>query len=450
MNQLNQRPIIALDFSTWQEVEDFLLFFPEEEKLFVKIGMELFYQEGPEIVRYLKDAGHDVFLDLKLHDIPNTVEKAMRGLAKLGVDLTCVHAAGGIRMMEAAMRGLEEGTPEGGKRPLLLAITQLTSTSEEEMHADQLIEVSLEKSVIHYASCAKKAGLDGVVSSAWEVEAIKETAGDEFVCLTPGIRPEGTVVGDQTRVVTPSQAREIGSTFIVVGRPITQATDPYEAYRAIQTEWSQPKMNVEQSIAKDLLEIEAVFLNPSNPFTWASGIKSPIYCDNRITMSYPKVRKEIAKGLARKIKEAFPEVQVIAGTATAGIPHAAWVAEILDLPMVYIRSKAKDHGKGNQIEGRIVEGQKMVVIEDLISTGGSVLEAAEAAKREGAAILGVAAIFTYELPKGKANFEKAEIPLMTLTNYSVLIEAALEDRYIDEQELTLLKEWKKDPENWQF
>ncbi len=449
MNQLNQRPIIALDFSTWQEVEDFLRFFPEEEKLFVKIGMELFYQEGPEIVRYLKDAGHDVFLDLKLHDIPNTVEKAMRGLAKLGVDVTCVHAAGGIRMMEAAMRGLEEGTPEGGKRPLLLAITQLTSTSEEEMHADQLIEVPLEKSVIHYANCAKKAGLDGVVSSAWEVEAIKETAGDEFVCLTPGIRPEGTVAGDQTRVVTPSQAREIGSTFIVVGRPITQATDPYEAYRTIQTEWSQPKMNVEQSIAKDLLEIEAVFLNPSDPFTWASGIKSPIYCDNRITMSYPKVRKEIAKGLASKIKEAFPEVQVIAGTATAGIPHAAWVAEILDLPMVYIRSKAKDHGKGNQIEGRIVEGQKMVVIEDLISTGGSVLEAAEAAKREGADILGVAAIFTYELPKGKANFEKAEIPLMTLTNYSVLIEAALEDRYVDEQELTLLKEWKKDPENWQ-
>ncbi len=449
MNQLNQRPIIALDFSTWQEVEDFLRFFPEEEKLFVKIGMELFYQEGPEIVRYLKDAGHDVFLDLKLHDIPNTVEKAMRGLAKLGIDVTCVHAAGGIRMMEAAMRGLEEGTPEGGKRPLLLAITQLTSTSEEEMHADQLIEVPLEKSVIHYVNCAKKAGLDGVVSSAWEVEAIKETAGDEFVCLTPGIRPEGTVAGDQTRVVTPSQAREIGSTFIVVGRPITQATDPYEAYRTIQTEWSQPKMNVEQSIAKDLLEIEAVFLNPSDPFTWASGIKSPIYCDNRITMSYPKVRKEIAKGLASKIKEAFPEVQVIAGTATAGIPHAAWVAEILDLPMVYIRSKAKDHGKGNQIEGRIVEGQKMVVIEDLISTGGSVLEAAEAAKREGADILGVAAIFTYELPKGKANFEKAEIPLMTLTNYSVLIEAALEDRYIDEQELTLLKEWKKDPENWQ-
>ena len=134
--------------------------------------------------------------------------------------------------------------------------------------------------------------------------------------------------------------------------------------------------SIETTIAKDLLEIEAVFLSPSEPFTWASGIKSPIYCDNRITMSYPKVRKEIAQGLADKIKEAYPDVEVIAGTATAGIPHAAWVAEILDLPMVYIRSKAKDHGKGNQIEGRIFEGQKMVVLEDLISTGGSVLEAA--------------------------------------------------------------------------
>lgn len=207
-------------------------------------------------------------------------------------------------------------------------------------------------------------------------------------------------------------------------------------------------MNIEQTIAKDLLEIEAVFLSPNQPFTWASGIKSPIYCDNRITMSYPKVRKEIARGLAEKIKQEFPEVEVIAGTATAGIPHAAWVAEILDLPMVYIRSKAKAHGKGNQIEGRIFEGQKMVVIEDLISTGGSVLEAAEAAKREGADVLGVAAIFTYELPKGKANFEAAGLPLVTLTNYSVLIEFALENKTIDETELALLKEWKKDPENW--
>lgn len=205
---------------------------------------------------------------------------------------------------------------------------------------------------------------------------------------------------------------------------------------------------IAEQIAKDLLSIEAVSLSPDEPFTWASGLKSPIYCDNRVTMSYPEVRRAIAQGLAAKIKEEFPDVEVIAGTATAGIPHAAWVAEILGLPMVYIRSKAKDHGHGNQIEGRITDGQKMVVIEDLISTGGSVLEAAAAAKREGADVLGVAAIFTYELAKGKNNFEAAEMPLVTLTNYSTLIESALQEKYINHEQLELLKKWRKDPENW--
>lgn len=205
---------------------------------------------------------------------------------------------------------------------------------------------------------------------------------------------------------------------------------------------------ITEQIAKDLLSIEAVSLSPDEPFTWASGLKSPIYCDNRVTMSYPEVRRAIAQGLAAKIKEEFPNVEVIAGTATAGIPHAAWVAEILDLPMVYIRSKAKDHGRGNQIEGRITKGQKMVVIEDLISTGGSVLEAAAAAKREGADVLGVAAIFTYELAKGKKNFEETNTPLTTLTNYSTLIESALQENYINQEQLELLKKWRKDPENW--
>lgn len=206
--------------------------------------------------------------------------------------------------------------------------------------------------------------------------------------------------------------------------------------------------SIERLVAEELLKIKAVFLSPNEPFTWASGIKSPIYCDNRLTMSYPAVRKAIAKGLAEKIKLNYPDVEVIAGTATAGIAHAAWVADILDLPMVYIRSKAKDHGKGNQIEGQITPGQKMVVIEDLISTGGSVLEACQAAKREGAEVLGVAAIFTYELPKGTANFEASQIPLVTLTNYSTLLETALEAAYIQKEDLTLLNRWKQDPENW--
>lgn len=203
-----------------------------------------------------------------------------------------------------------------------------------------------------------------------------------------------------------------------------------------------------KKIAQDLLEIKAVSLSPSEPFTWASGLKSPIYCDNRITMSYPKVRTAIAEGLAQQIKEVYPDVEVIAGTATAGIPHAAWVAQILNLPMVYIRGKAKEHGKGNQIEGRITEGQKMVIIEDLISTGGSVLEAAEAATREGATVLGVAAIFTYELPKGVENFVAKKVKLLTLTNYSTLIDVALSIEYINQSEVSLLQEWKKNPAEW--
>ncbi|MGL9877291.1 orotate phosphoribosyltransferase [Enterococcus sp. DIV0240d] len=201
-------------------------------------------------------------------------------------------------------------------------------------------------------------------------------------------------------------------------------------------------------IAKDLLDIEAIFLRPNEPFTWASGIKSPIYCDNRITMSYPHVRRAIAKGLAAVIKTTYPEAEVIAGTATAGIPHAAWVAELLDLPMVYIRSKAKEHGKGNQIEGRIQPNQKMVVIEDLLSTGGSALEACEAAKREGADVLGVAAIFTYELPQVQENFDQAGLPYVTLTNYTALIESALETGAIQESDVALLQEWRKDPAAW--
>lgn len=199
-------------------------------------------------------------------------------------------------------------------------------------------------------------------------------------------------------------------------------------------------MSIEKKVAQDLLEIKAVSLSPNEPYTWASGIKSPIYCDNRITMSYPSVRREIAKGLAELIKRDYSEAEVIAGTATAGIPHAAWVAELLDLPMVYIRGKAKDHGKGNQIEGRITKNQKMVIIEDLISTGGSVIDAAVAAKNEGADVIGAAAIFTYELPKGIENFKKHQLSFATLTNYSTLIDVALELGTIEANDLSLLKE----------
>ncbi|MBS7576596.1 MULTISPECIES: orotidine-5'-phosphate decarboxylase [unclassified Enterococcus] len=231
-----KRPIIALDFATQDEAAQFLAGFPKNEALFVKIGMELFYQTGPAIVTWLKGLGHDVFLDLKLHDIPNTVGQAMKGIAKLGVSITNVHAAGGVEMMQAAKAGLKAGTIAGQAIPKLIAVTQLTSTSEVAMRRDQLIEVPLIESVKHYATRTAEAGLDGVVCSALEVAAIKSVTPSGFFCLTPGIRPQSAAIGDQKRVVTPSQARRIGSDYIVVGRPITQAENPYQSYLEIQAE----------------------------------------------------------------------------------------------------------------------------------------------------------------------------------------------------------------------
>lgn len=207
-------------------------------------------------------------------------------------------------------------------------------------------------------------------------------------------------------------------------------------------------MEQAEKIAGLLLECEAVSLNPKEPYTWASGIKSPIYCDNRITMSYPAVRKEIAKGLADIIRKFYPETEVIAGTATAGIPHAAWVAEELDLPMIYIRSKAKGHGKQNQIEGRLTEGQKVVCIEDLISTGGSVIDAASAVQQAGGVVVGCAAIFSYQLDAAMDNFQEADLPIYTLSNYSALIKAAAEKGIIKSGDKMLLNEWRDNPAEW--
>ena len=207
-------------------------------------------------------------------------------------------------------------------------------------------------------------------------------------------------------------------------------------------------MNQETKFADLLLECEAVSLSPKAPFTWASGIKSPIYCDNRITMSYPSVRKEIAKGLADLIRQFYPDAEVIAGTATAGIPHAAWVAEELNLPMIYVRGKAKDHGKQNQIEGRLQSGQKVVCIEDLISTGGSVIDAALAIQQAGGEILGCTAIFSYQLNAAKENFEKTGFEIHTLSNYTALIGQAVEKSTIDSEEKQLLEEWRENPSQW--
>ena len=208
-------------------------------------------------------------------------------------------------------------------------------------------------------------------------------------------------------------------------------------------------MTLATTIAAHLLDIKAVYLQPDKPFTWASGIKSPIYTDNRITLSYPDTRSLIADGFVETIKSYYPEVELIAGTATAGIPHGAIVADRMNLPFAYIRSKPKEHGAGNQVEGRIVKGQKMVIIEDLISTGGSVLDVVAAAQREGADVLGVVAIFTYQLPKAERNFDNAGVELVTLSNYSELIKVAKVQGYITADGLELLKKFRQNQETWQ-
>ena len=219
--------IVACDFPSKEDVLDFLDLFTDE-KPFVKIGMELFYGAGPEIVKEIKKRGHKIFLDLKLHDIPNTVKKSMAVLSKLDVDMTNLHASGTIDMMKAALEGL---TREDGTRPILIAVTQLTSTSEERMKKDLLIDAPIDEVVMHYAKNASIAGLDGVVCSPLEAEKVHKTCGDKFITVTPGVRFADGDIGDQVRVMTPEQAKKIGSDYIVVGRPITAADDPVAAYK---------------------------------------------------------------------------------------------------------------------------------------------------------------------------------------------------------------------------
>ncbi|KRM22199.1 orotidine-5'-phosphate decarboxylase [Latilactobacillus graminis] len=230
--------IIALDFPNWQAANDFLARFSPDEPLFVKVGMELFYQEGPQLIQILKSRGYGIFLDLKLYDIPNTVQSALTVIGQLGVDYTTIHAAGGLAMLQAGVAGIKKGAALANVKPAkLLAITQLTSTNEAQMQAEQLISASLPETVVHYAQLAHAANCDGVVCSAQEITAIRQHTSQDFLCVTPGIRPITSQVNDQKRAVTPLAAAQAKSSAIVVGRPITQAVNPYQIYQTIKSEW---------------------------------------------------------------------------------------------------------------------------------------------------------------------------------------------------------------------
>lgn len=481
--------IIALDFPSRKETLEFLdLFEAEERKPFVKVGMELFYREGPDIIREIKGRGHKIFLDLKLHDIPNTVEHAMSNLAFLGVDMVNVHAQGTIEMMKAAKKGLDAGFKKfceednyelGNKdRPVLIAVTQLTSTSEQDMKRDLLIEKSMAETVLHYGENAKKAGLDGVVCSPHEADIIHRKCGEGFLTVTPGIRFEGAKQDDQVRITSPEKAKEIGCDFIVVGRPITKSDYPVKSYKRCLKDFGielndkfshtgkTGKCNefldenvdsecktlegISSEVAKGLLEIKAVFLRPEEPFTWASGIKSPIYCDNRLILTAPHVRDIVEDALAQTIEKEFPDCEVLMGTATAGIAHAAIVGEILNLPMGYVRGSAKDHGRTNRIEGRLERGSKVVVIEDLISTGGSSIETVEALREAGADVLGVMSIFTYKMKKSVERFAESKVKAVSLADLDSLVDVAAKGGYINDDDVAKILRFRDNPsdESW--
>ena len=432
--------IIALDFDSREKTLAFLDLF-QDEKPFVKIGMELFYAEGPDIVRQIHARGHRIFLDLKLHDIPNTVKKAMAALSALDVDIINLHAAGTKAMMSAALEGL---TRPDGTRPLLIAVTQLTSTDQERMDRELLIHAPIDEVVLHYARNARDAGLDGVVCSPLEAGSIHARCGADFLTVTPGVRFADGESGDQKRVTTPERAREIGSDYIVVGR-VRRLSAGSETFSTGGT-----AMDIKHEVARSLLSIEAVFLRPQEPFTWASGIKSPIYCDNRLILTAPEARDLVERAIAETVRREYPQAQVLMGTATAGIAHAAIAAYLLGLPMGYVRSSSKDHGRQNRIEGKLVPGQKVVVVEDLISTGGSVLDAVDALREAGAEVLGVVSIFTYGMKKGVERLAAAQVRNVSLTDLDTVASTGAQEGYITEADVARLLAFRENPsdESW--
>ena len=443
--------IIALDFDSREKTLAFLDLF-QDEKPFVKIGMELFYAEGPDIVRQIHARGHRIFLDLKLHDIPNTVKKAMAALSALDVDIINLHAAGTKAMMSAALEGL---TRPDGTRPLLIAVTQLTSTDQERMDRELLIHAPIDEVVLHYARNARDAGLDGVVCSPLEAGSIHARCGADFLTVTPGVRFADGESGDQKRVTTPERAREIGSDSIVVGRSRRRLSPVRGRVRRLSAgsetfSTGGTAMDIKHEVARSLLSIEAVFLRPQEPFTWASGIKSPIYCDNRLILTAPEARDLVERAIAETVRREYPQAQVLMGTATAGIAHAAIAAYLLGLPMGYVRSSSKDHGRQNRIEGKLVPGQKVVVVEDLISTGGSVLDAVDALREAGAEVLGVVSIFTYGMKKGVERLAAAQVRNVSLTDLDTVASTGAQEGYITEADVARLLAFRENPsdESW--
>lgn len=441
-----ERLIIALDFNSMNDATK-LIDELGDNAVFYKVGLELFLYTKGEIIEYLASKNKKVFLDLKFHDIPNTTAMASLFTSKQNIFMFNVHTSGGKKMMEKTVEEIKKLN----KNNLIIGVTILTSLSENDIKNMFSSNLNLKELAVNLAKLGKEAGLNGVVCSPNEANIIKKECGETFITVCPGVRPKWADKDDQERIMTPKEAVQNGCDYMVVGRPITKSKDRVKACKMIIEEISEGIENNKKLksliISEALLETNAVQLNVKNPFTFVSGIKSPIYCDNRYIIGFPKYRKIIVNAFIDILKN--KDFDIIAGTATAGIPWASFIANELDKPLCYIRAEKKEHGKGKQIEGAECKGKKLILIEDLISTGLSSIKAFEAAKEEGAIGLEIISIFSYEFEKANKNFENAKIKFSSLSDFSTLIKIAKDKKFISEEDFKIAVEWNKNPEEWQ-
>ena len=446
INNPKEKLIIALDFNSMNEATK-LIDELGEEAIFYKVGLELFLYTKGEIIEYLASKNKKVFLDLKFHDIPNTTAMASLFAAKQNIFMFNVHTSGGKRMMEKTVEEIKKIN----KNNLIIGVTVLTSLSENDIKNMFSSNLALKDLAVNWAKLGKEAGLDGVVCSPKEANIIKKECGENFITVCPGVRPKWADINDQERTMTPKEAIENGCDYIVVGRPITRSNDRVKACKMIIEEIAEGIENNKNLksvlIAEALLETNAVQLNIKNPFTFVSGIKSPIYCDNRYIIGFPKCRKIIVDAFVDILKN--KDFDIVGGTATAGIPWASFIAYELNKPLCYIRAEKKEHGKGKQIEGAECKDKKLILIEDLISTGSSSIKAFESAKEEGAIGLEIISIFSYEFEKANKNFEDAKIKFSSLSNFSTLMKIAKDKKFISEEDFKIAIEWNKNPDKWQ-
>lgn len=441
-----ERLIIALDFNSMNDATK-LIDELGDNAVFYKVGLELFLYTKGEIIEYLASKNKKVFLDLKFHDIPNTTAMASLFTSKQNIFMFNVHTSGGKKMMEKTVEEIKKLN----KNNLIIGVTILTSLSENDIKNMFSSNLNLKELAVNLAKLGKEAGLNGVVCSPNEANIIKKECGERFITVCPGVRPKWADKDDQERIMTPKEAVQNGCDYMVVGRPITKSKDRVKACKMIIEEIAEGIENNKKLksliISEALLETNAVQLNVKNPFTFVSGIKSPIYCDNRYIIGFPKYRKIIVNAFIDILKN--KDFDIIAGTATAGIPWASFIANELDKPLCYIRAEKKEHGKGKQIEGAECKGKKLILIEDLISTGLSSIKAFEAAKEEGAIGLEIISIFSYEFEKASKNFENAKIKFSSLSDFSTLIKIAKDKKFISEEDFKIAVEWNKNPEEWQ-